>query len=183
MLLIFRDVAIDDLNDFKITFLLTYKGVTGELGFQSDSEGKCLLLRLVEDSFWITSNNVQIVDKTNLGIILNQITKKKYGILIHEPNSQFTSLIEELPMYFRKKSMIDLKRRKGINCEDVTMPDWLEMISNLDKLNESIRWLITKCRFVSIWPKYWGAYGEHCFIASQNIEEIIGNKIDGVRLN
>ncbi|WP_263147956.1 hypothetical protein [Pseudomonas sp. RIT-PI-AD] len=32
--------------------------------------------------------------------------------------------------------------------------------------------LLPLCEFVTLWPKYWGEYGEHFFVASQRLDNI-----------
>jgi hypothetical protein len=173
MLQVYKGVVTDDLRVLDNIFLLTYKSAAGEFGFQSDKEGKDLLLRLIQNALAISLNTVQIVDARNSSSILTYITKSKYGILTHNPNGRLIKLLDELPAFFRDKLACEMKKRRGIDCKEAATPEWLAKLCRSDQLLDSIGWLVANCRFVSIWPKYWGEYGEHCFLVSKDAQLLI----------
>jgi hypothetical protein len=172
---IIAGISIDDLVGVNQPFLLTYEGVGGQLGFQADEQGKRLLNNFLDGALWVSTTHLETISPHNINNVLNKITKNKYGVLIHQPKKQFKILLEELPTFYRKKVAYEIKKNKGVDSREIIEPEWLSKVCCPDRPLEGVRWLVSNCRFVSIWPKYWGEYGEHCFLVSEDADSVISD--------
>ena len=71
--------------------------------------------------------------------------------------------------YFRKKKLLDTKKRLGRgNFEEIGQPNFWVKICPEMPLNKKIDYLLSKSKFLSLWPKYWGEWGEHCLLVYSN---------------
>ncbi len=175
-LIIKKEFFIDDLPEAKNIPLCTTRGKDGELGFQQNQSA---LLEIVNGAYCLCEDGVSIVSEKNIGKIMSKITKKKYGILAHGGPS-LSRVAENLELYINKLKIYELKKRKGIARESLTHSAIYEDLFGDRTFQQAADRMLEFSDYLSIWPIYWGEFGEHFFLYAKNTEtalRTINNKI------
>jgi hypothetical protein len=173
---------IDDLLDCRDIVCLVYQGENHIGGLQSDNEGHNIRIKLVNSAIALSKNRIIIVTPENHLKMFGTITEPKCITLIHYLNDAENQLLI-LNDFFKKNLIFEHRISKGLEAIPPTIPPLYKDVMSCNTLQDTVNMLTKYCRFISIWPAYWGVLGEHCFIASQNIEAVINTLPAMLELN
>lgn len=178
-IIISHGFLIDELPNLPV-FRVLYKDM--EYGFQSTTNGHDILNNIVNNAFSIEELFSERLHPSNVGTVLSRISNEKYGILAHNKSEALGSMIEMLPSYLSaiKKSSLLQKLGRKPNTPPPPSIDF-EKVFIQSSLEEKTEALLNICEFITIWPKYWGGYGEHFFVATkfpEKIKEFLKNPIE-----
>lgn len=156
---------IDDLPSQE-TMRIVYKDE--EYGFQGTPHSQGLLFKILEGADSIEDMFSENINSKNANAIISRITKNKYGIVAHQCSDTLSELTRLLPAYRART-----QRNMAYNFDSAqdTKKNIIESVFLGKSYKEIIGALLPLCGFVTIWPKYWGEYGEHFFVISECMEK------------
>lgn len=154
---------VDELPGQKL-MRVVYKGEG--YGFQETPHSQALLLRVLEGAMSIEDMHSEKICSENVNAVLSRVTKSKYGIIAHQCSGLFNESIRMLPVYRSR-----LRRNMACNI-DAGARKIIEDVFLSKGYVEGVNALLPLCGFVTMWPKYWGEYGEHFFVVSNNLEQV-----------
>ncbi|HRJ54281.1 MAG TPA: hypothetical protein PLE99_16090 [Candidatus Thiothrix moscowensis] len=127
-------------------------------------------LQLVKDAVLLTDQDVIFINEKNA---FRSKGKEGYTILSHNISGEFSSELEGI-MEFLRKRMISQKRvQRGLSPIDLEEPSFYKKWLSVNSIDEQVDLLVEYCEFVSVEPSFGGIYGSHFLIASRNIENVI----------
>jgi len=160
---------VDDLETLPV-FRVIYKQV--EYGFQSTPEGNNAVNKIIAGASSIEELFSEEITHSNAGAVLTRISKEKYGVLAHNKSDALKAVIGKLPSYRAKLQKRAAQIRLGRSPSDLPSDIYFDTLFLNSRLDEKVKILVDSCEFISLWPKYWGEYGEHFFIAKNFPEKI-----------
>ncbi|WP_197342265.1 hypothetical protein [Ralstonia solanacearum] len=164
---------LDELQNVENLLLLTLRGDDEELGFQQNEIGKKFRSKLIVGACYLTTSEAAVVDAENMRAIVNRLTLgKKYGILMHGGEA-VRQVEQEIAAYFSKKKLHDLKESKGLVVTPLQAPSILSFLFDGTSFRQMAERMLSVCDYISIWPRYWGRWGEHCYILTNDTENTV----------
>ncbi|AXV81287.1 hypothetical protein [Ralstonia solanacearum] len=161
---------LDELSSVENIFLLTVIGDDGEFGFQQNEISKEFLSKMTMGACYLTISEAAVVDADNMSALMNRLTLgKRYGILMHG-GTAVHRVEREIATYLSKKKLDDLKRSKGMDVTSLPVPDIFSFFFDGTSFQQMAERMLGVCDYLSIWPRYWGNLGEHCYVWANNAE-------------
>ncbi|MHA6908576.1 hypothetical protein ACQUJS_09115 [Ralstonia pseudosolanacearum] len=169
-----ENAHLDDLPNVENLLLLAIMGDDGEFGFQQNELSKAFLSKMVMGAHHLTTSEATVVDASNISDEMSRLTLgKKYGILMHGGGAVHR-FKQEIATYLSKKKLHDLKKSKGMDVIPLSAPEIFVRFFEGTSFQQMAEHMLESCDYLSIWPRYWGHWGEHCYIWANNVEETVG---------
>ena len=109
-----------------------------------------------------------MVDAGNTSSVMNRLTLgKKYGVLMHGGEAVYHAE-REIAEYLSKKKLHDLKESKGLVVAPLQAPSIFSFFFDATSFDQMVERMLSVCDYLSIWPRYWGKWGEHCYILAND---------------
>lgn len=159
----------DQIPDTYHQVTLTVIDESGSYGFQQSDKTKAALLNFIINSVSITEQCV--INASNLTNVMNNMAREPFGVLIHTPDETLAKEILALNEYKKQKKIDELRVRAGgpAIANSLAEPLLFGWKMN-DHFDNKLDTIIKHCSFISIWPQYWGEYGEHCVICTRDMK-------------
>lgn len=155
---------IDDIPDQDVIRVI-YRGK--EHGFQETPHSQALLFKILEGAISIENMSAESINSGNANSVISRVTQSKYGIIAHQCGDKLNASIKLLPACrFRVQRNMAYDFGPDADASRKIVEDVFLSKSH----DKTIRALLPLCGFVTIWPKYWGEYGEHFFVVSESLE-------------
>ncbi|MBU3058734.1 hypothetical protein [Pseudomonas indica] len=155
---------VDDIPDQEVIRVI-YRGK--DYGFQETPHSQALLLKVLEDAISIEDMSSESINSKNANTVISRVTQSKYGVIAHQCSDTLNASIKLLPAY-RFRMQRNMAYDFGTDAD--ASKKIIENVFSSKSHGETIRALLPLCSFVTIWPKYWGEYGEHFFVVSEDLE-------------
>ena len=161
---------LDELPNVENLLLLTLRGDDEEFGFQQHELGKKFLSKMITGACHLTTSEAAVVDAGNMSSVMNRLTLgKKYGVLMHGGEAVYRAE-REIAAYLSKKKLHDLKKMKGLDVGPLQSPSIFSFLFDGTSFHQMVERMLSVCDYISIWPRYWGRWGEHCYILANDTE-------------
>ena len=151
-------------------YIAVFKSFSNELGFQNrEGVGGYFANEFISGAAFITETRSDFVDDENSNGVMNDITRNKYGFLLHETNDVFSKYASDFNHYLKKVKIVELKKRYGRSVEEIGAPPhgFYLYYGDSEDLKRIYLHSTELCEFISIWPRYWNGYGQHFFLAGK----------------
>lgn len=165
-ILIDNGVRLDDLSDQYNLSRVAFEG-DGRAGFNETELGRRLVFEVLRGGLYVGDDAVSVISENNLLVVLNEATKSKYGVFIHGDG---VDLIEnEVGEYISRKKINITRMRRGLDEIAVAEPGIYKKFIRANDFGEKLKGALGYGNYLTIWPKYWGEWGEHFYVCSVDI--------------
>ena len=151
-------------------YIAVFKSFSNELGLQGrKGAGDYFVNEFISGAAFITETESSFVDNENSNRVMNDITRNKYGFLLHDTNDLFRKYADDFNHYNKKVKILELKKRYGRSVEEIgTPPHGFDLYyGGSEDLKQIYLHSKELCEFISIWPGYWDGYGKHIFLVGK----------------
>ncbi|CAJ0896652.1 hypothetical protein [Ralstonia flatus] len=165
---------LDELTSVENLLLVTLRGDGEEFGFQQNEVGEKFVSRLVTGACLLTSSEAAVVNTGNMSSVMARLTLgKKYGVLLHGGEALHQAE-REIAGYLSKKKLHDLRKTKGLEAGPLQSPHIFSFLFDGTSFGQMVQRMLSICDYISIWPRYWGRWGEHCYVLANAPETTSG---------
>lgn len=165
---------VDQIYDYEFevgvkVFRIFLKLDNGLYGFNECQEGRNIEEKMLAGGVCIRDTEVVKFENGNCLRIKSQNKLDENDVVIHGAKGSFSDEVFGLDAYFKKEKINELKRRMGKNVAKTSPPSWFKCKNKKKRLLHFLDF----CDFLSVWPKYWGEYGSHCYMVCKDLDTVL----------
>ncbi|WP_413111576.1 hypothetical protein [Thaumasiovibrio sp. DFM-14] len=156
-----------DSLDLKYSFDLVYfEGVAGLKGFNGNVSCKEFLEELMLASYYYDGSGFcQVNEDTCKNTKFISKVYGKQGVFYHFPSSDFRLFTSQVNEINREIKLLTLKKKLKKGTE-ISIPEEIDAGKYKSNMLGSLISYFIQCKFVTVWPGYWGEYGLHFLVTS-----------------
>lgn len=156
----------DQFNFSRVTF-----EANGVLGFNEAEVGRRLVLGVLSGGLYVSDVAASVISENNLLAILGEATKSKYGVFIHGDSVDMVE--DEVNNYISRKKINIARMRRGLAEISAAEPSIYQDFLRVSDFGKKLKGALEYGNYLTIWPKYWGGWGEHFYVYSADVDDAL----------